>query len=550
MKRFISFFVFFVMLLFFGRQQRYFIESVEENADTSIEIVIEKPTQTQNTHKEDDNKKTDETFTIDTQASEELPIYVKVDHVQTLSYKEYFSLERDLSYVTNEPFQGIYYGTKLEYLFDDDSTKLIMQDLERSTKTVIFEAEEGSRISAQGMFLTSSILIFIVDDTIYRVYLPTGTVDIWVKDNEIRDLVNNYVEDIPLTIMHYLPRFDYFTEIIDHIVVASNTDIVWKIPQKYEDENDGYGYYRAYSRITGRKYLLDGKLLSYSFSRYEILTRGYLARRAKDMEYIGYNPNKVAALTYRTSREDSSDIVMNMDAWYAFINNYDTTVPDVLYTPYNSSWCINDFVIYSSDGAVVKQAIPVYESGRLTINSQVSLNNFEECVTWRGIRIGDDMYTALRQMDIPKEAVIVLDCTDGWGRYYIPLNLEQLSDLINLDTYVKETSSGEDRFIGTSSVFFVQIFLDKDYNPVNVLTLQEDAPNREYEHTLYLSNGEPLPSYIFSKRGEPQVVMQITIVVNKWGDSDFQLTNELIIHNYSATFSDIEFAYSLAHQPK
>lgn len=510
------------------------------------EEIIQPPVEKENTIPPNKTEETSDVPIILPEEPEDIPATIYILRQEPMSRKKYFSYERELSDYTKGIFQEVILNGELRYSFNDDMTKIIMTDMKEETETIVFEASTGATINEKEMLVCSYFLVFVVDDTIYRLYLQTGEVDLWVKDSEIREIIEINKENPSSIITNSYEDREALINNIGHIVVVSNTDIVWHVPPKEIGENEGYGYYRAYSRITNRKYLIDGRILSYEFSRTDILTCGYLKKRAKDMETIGYDPISIVKYAYhRTPVYDSSDLTENMNEWYKFMEDYDSTLLNSKYSP-SSSICANDFVIYSENKEVIQQAVPYELTDRNQKRKYIYLQEVKDGVTWREIKIGDDVREALEKIPFTKEAVYVLGGgLDVWApNYYIPYDPNILNKLINVRIFDLDVETGIEKDMGIYNALFVMMYLDENYHPVNYIDLYWDIYSDVYQlDGIHITHRDDKYRSIYNYK------MEISLQINNWVDSNHtDLTNKLMVYNYSASFNNLEDSYRFMYQ--
>lgn len=185
-----------------------------------------------------------------------------------------------------QPFSTFNRGKDRLFILIEDDTKLISIDFSGNDETVIFKSARGDYIDFFSVYY--EFVAFRSGNTIYRLYLPTGDLEEWVSDDEMRIKLKYYGYPYPFK-------------------VFSNTDVAWLIPPKDPNENYGLYNYRAYSQITNKKYMIDGILMDYGFRE---LQAGYLAVRGNDIEEMGLDPHEVSL--FRFPEDDTSNLAKEM----------------------------------------------------------------------------------------------------------------------------------------------------------------------------------------------------------------------------------------------
>jgi len=169
-------------------------------------------------------------------------------------------------------------------------------------------------------------------------------------------------------------------------------------------------------------------------------------------------------------------------------------------------WGKKDLALYDGDGSILIEAKP---GDNETREIWAYLEEYNEGLTYRGIALGDDSYNALKHMDIPKEAFLMLSRI-SWPNIYVPYDLEKLYDYVDVGGY---------------DVELVCLYLDVNYKPIEVL----NSPYTDYFHTEEIDGIQVFYEAALNP-GKAGAHVVIGIHINN------ETANDFVIHNYYATY--------------
>lgn len=157
------------------------------------------------------------------------------------------------------------------------------------------------------------------------------------------------------------------------------------------------------------------------------------------------------------------------------LSELDLAALDAFRNEPKEAWGEQDFSLYTCDGQVLLTAGPsVDKNASMTIHDNRSTN--VNCVTYRGVRLGDDAVQTFERVVIPQGAVYVTASKDG--EHGVPFEQASFAAIIQ-----EEKSSG--------GVLYLEVFFNENFEVVDVRDVFPVTENvgAQWRVVFYIQDG-------------------------------------------------------------